>query len=143
MEVIMMRRTLLLGAALLLVATGASAQGTAAPKVKQAGEIRYLSGGVGKPEREQLHALEKDFNLKLVLVVADGRYLASVKVVLSDAKGRQLVEHVTDGPFFLARLPAGEYTIAATHAGKTQTRKVAVAAGRLRTEHLRWSGASK
>jgi hypothetical protein len=134
----MIGRILIVGAAMLLAAGAAHAQA-----VRKAGDITYLSGGVGKPEREQLHALEKDFNLKLVLVVADGRYLASVKVVLSDAKGRQLVEHVTDGPFFLARLPAGEYTIAATHAGKTQTRKVAVAAGRLRTEHLRWSGASK
>jgi hypothetical protein len=42
----------------------------------------------------------------------------------------------------MARLPAGEYSIAATFAGNTQTRKVEVAANRLRTEQLRWKGSS-
>ena len=116
------------------------AQGTAAPQVKRAGEISYLSGGVGKPEREQLRALEKEFNLKVVFSVADGRYVANVKVVVSDAKGRKLLEHVADGPFFMARLPAGHYSVAATYAGKTHTRKIEVAANHMRTEHLRWSG---
>ena len=116
------------------------AQSTAGPQVKKAGEISYLSGGVGKPEREQLRALEKDFNLKLVFSMADGKYVANVKIVVSDAKGRKLLEHVADGPFFMARLPAGEYSVAATFAGKTQTRKIGVAANRLHTEHLRWGG---
>ena len=72
----------------------------------------------------------------------DGKFVASVKVVVSDAKGRKLLEHVTDGPFFMARLPAGQYSVAATYAGKTQTRKIEVAANRMRTEQLRWSGTS-
>lgn len=160
----MMRRTLIVGVALMLAAGAAHAQrgpkgkcpghpdcprmaeqkpqSTAGPQVKKAGEISYLSGGVGKPEREQLRALEKDFNLKLVFTLADGKFVASVRVVVSDAKGRKLLEHVADGPFFMARLPAGQYSIAATYAGNTQTRKVEVAADRLRTEQLRWSGAS-
>lgn len=118
------------------------AQDTAGPRVRKAGEITYLSGGVGKPEREQLQALEKEFNLKLVFTQADGKYLAGVKVVVSDAKGGKLLEHVADGPFFMARLPAGEYSIAATVAGETQTRKVEVTGNRLRIEQLRWSKAS-
>jgi hypothetical protein len=160
----MMRRTLMVGAALLLAAVAAhaqradkgkdpgyqksrdvaeqKAQGTAAQQVRTAGEIRYLSGGVGKAEREQLRAREKEFNLKLVFSLEQGKYVAYVKVVVSDARGRKLLEHVADGPFFMARLPAGEYGVAATHAGKTQTRKIAVDANRLRTEYLRWSGTS-
>lgn len=129
----MMRRVFVVAAMLLLAVGGAHAQ-----TVRKAGEISYLSGGVGKPEREQIKALEKDFNLKLVFSVADGKFLANVRVVMSDAKGRKLLEHVADGPFFLARLPAGEYGVAATVAGKTQTRTIKVAAGGLHTEHLRW-----
>ena len=158
----MRRRTFIVGAALLVLpiaahaqrapketcpgcpmspgVVGQKAQSTAALQVKKAGEISYLSGGVGKPEREQLRALEKDFNLKLVFSAADGKYVANVKIVVSDAKGRKLLEHVADGPFFMARLPAGEYSVAATFAGKTQTRKIGVAANRLHTEHLRWGG---
>jgi hypothetical protein len=133
----MIGRILIVGAAMLLAAGAAHAQA-----VRKAGDITYLSGGVGKPEREQIKALEKDFNLKLVFSVADGKFLANVRVVVSDAQGRKLLEHVADGPFFLARLPAGEYSVAATFGGKTQTRRIKVTAGRLHTEHLRWSGSS-
>jgi hypothetical protein len=158
----MMRRAFIVGTALLLAAVAAhaqradrekcpgypkcrgmaeqKAQSTAAPQVKTAGEISYLSGGVGGSEREQLRAREKEFNLKLVFSLVQGKYVANVKVVVSDTKGRRLLEHVADGPFFMARLPAGEYSVAATYAGKTQTRKIGVAANRLRTEYLRWSG---
>jgi hypothetical protein len=124
------------------VAAEQKAQGTAAPRVRKVGEITYLSGGVGKPEREQLQALEKDFNLKLVFTQADGKFVAAVNVVVSDAKGRKLLEHVADGPFFMARLPAGEYSIAATFAGNTQSRKVDVKADSLRTEQLSWKSKS-
>jgi hypothetical protein len=133
----MIGRILIVGAAMLLATGAAHAQA-----VRKAGDISYLSGGVGKPEREQFKALEKNFNLKLVFAVADGKFLANVRVVVSDAQGRKLLEHVADGPFFLARLPAGEYSVAATFGGKTQTRRIKVAAGRLHTEHLRWSGSS-
>jgi len=77
-----------------------------------------------------------------VFTRADGKYLANVRVVLSDAKGRKLLEHVADGPFFMASLPAGQYSVAATLGGTAQTRNVEVAGNRLRTELLRWSGAS-
>jgi hypothetical protein len=164
-ETVMLRRMLIVSAALVLAAGTAHAQrgpkgkcpghpdcprvaaqrdqsaappATATPAVRKAGEISYLTGGVGKPEREQLKALEKDFNLKLVFSEADGKFLANVRVVVSDAKGRKLLEDVADGPFFLARMPAGEYRVAATFAGKAQTRNIQVVAGRLHTEHLRW-----
>jgi hypothetical protein len=136
-ETVMIGRILIVGAAMLLATGAAHAQA-----VRKAGDISYLSGGVGKPEREQFKALEKNFNLKLVFAVADGKFLANVRVVVSDAQGRKLLEHVADGPFFLARLPAGEYSVAATIGGKTQTRRIKVTAGRLHTEHLRWSGSS-
>jgi hypothetical protein len=164
MEINMMRRAFVVGVALMLAAGAAhsqrgpkgkcpgypdcprmaepKAQSTAALQVKKAGEISYVSGGVGKAEREELRALEKDFNLKLVFSAADGKYVANVKVVVSDAKGRKLLEHTADGPLFMARLPAGDYSVAATFAAKTQTRKIGVAAKGLRTELLRWSGTS-
>lgn len=124
----------------MLVAGVAHAQLTVSPQVKKMGEVSYVSGGVGKPEREQLQALEKEFNLKLVFAQANGKYVANVRIVLSDAQGRKLLEHVANGPFFMVRVPAGEYSVTATFGGKPQTRKIEVAADRLRTEILHWSG---
>ena len=60
--------------------------------------------------------------------------------MIRDAGGRTLIEHVADGPFLLAGLPAGQYTVSAVYEGKTQTRKISVRGGRLQTEYLRWPG---
>lgn len=126
------------------LAGGAHAQtmkGTdGAPQVKVAKSqdgIEYLSGGVGVNAQDQINERARDFNLKLVFTLNEGNYVADVGVALKDAKGRTVVEDVADGPFFLAKLPAGQYTVAATYEGRTVTRKLQVGKG-LRTEYLRW-----
>ena len=100
--------------------------------------VPYVSGGVGEDALARLKAREKEFNLKLVFTLTEGNYLADVGVSIADASGRPLVEHVTDGPVFMARLPAGTYVITARYSGNAQTRKVSLSAGRLHTEYLRW-----
>jgi hypothetical protein len=99
--------------------------------------IEYLSGGVGINAQEAINARAQDFNLKLVFTLKEGNYIADVGVAVQDAKGRTIVEDTADGPFFLAKLPAGQYTVAATYEGRTVTRKLQVGKG-LRTEYLRW-----
>jgi hypothetical protein len=106
--------------------------------VQRAGDVTYIAGGIGETEQEQLAAREKEFNLKLVFSLVQGNYVADVNVVVSGPKGGKAVEHFVRGPIFMAQLPAGRYTVAATYEGKTVTRKVAVADGRLRTEYFRW-----
>jgi hypothetical protein len=59
--------------------------------------------------------------------------------VLKDTAGKRLLEHVTEGPIFMARVPAGTYTVSATYSGSAQSREINVA-GKLRTEYFRWSG---
>jgi hypothetical protein len=99
--------------------------------------IEYLSGGIGINSQEEINARAKDFNLKLVFTLNEGNYVADVGVALKDARGRTVVDDTAGGPFFLAKLPAGQYTVAATYEGRTVTRKVQVGKG-LRTEYLRW-----
>jgi hypothetical protein len=99
--------------------------------------IEYLSGGVGIDAQDRINARAKDFNLKLVFTLNEGNYIADVGVTVKDAQGRTVVEDTAEGPFFLAKLPAGQYTVAATFEGKTVTRKLQVGKG-LRTEYLRW-----
>ena len=99
--------------------------------------IEYLSGGVGIDAQDRINERAKEFNLKLVFTLTEGNYVADVGVALKDARGRTVVEDTADGPFFLAKLPAGQYTVAATYEGRTVTRKLQVGKG-LRTEYLRW-----
>jgi len=100
----------------------------------------YVSGGVGDADAERLKSQERDYDLKLVFTLNEGNYVASVGVSLRDAKGNQVIDTVSDGPIFMAKLPAGEYTVAATYEGRTVTRKIGVPTRGLRTEHLRWQG---
>ena len=99
--------------------------------------VAFVSGGVGENALAELKAREKEFNLKLVFTLTEGNYLADVGVRIADAGGRTVIEHVTEGPIFLARLPRGAYTVTATYNGRTQTRKLSVGE-RLQTAYLRW-----
>jgi hypothetical protein len=120
----------LLGA-LFMAAAGAEAPGSKEP-------VLHVSGGIGVDEQERLLAREKEFNLKLVFTLIEGNYLADVLVTITDAKGRKLLEHVAQGPFLLAKLPPGRYTVIAVHEGRAVKREIALAERRLRTEYLRW-----
>ena len=106
---------------------------------KTAGGVSYVSGGVGTDSIDRLSALAGDFNLKLVFALNSGSYVSDVGVVIADAAGKTLLDATSDGPWFLARLPAGNYQIVATFAGRAVKRQVAVGAARLRTVDFRWA----
>jgi hypothetical protein len=103
------------------------------------GAIPAISGGIGADSREALAAREKDFNFKLIsTIIGTGTYVSDVALTISNAAGKPLVRHTTQGPLFLATLSDGVYTLSATFRGQTQTRKFQIRAGRLLTEYLRW-----
>jgi len=108
--------------------------------VRSNGGISYVSGGVGAASTDRLSALAKDFNLKLVFALKSGDYVSGVDVTIADAAGKTLLKVKSEGPWFLTRLPAGNFKIAATLDGKTETRTVAVGAEKLRTVDFRWVG---
>jgi hypothetical protein len=102
------------------------------------GGVSFVAGGIGVEAQERLDARADDFNLKLVFTVEEGNYIADVDVVVRDAAGRTVVEETADGPFFMAKLPAGQYKVSATYDGKTRTRSIQVGEQGLRTAYLRW-----
>jgi len=129
----MMKASLLFNAMLVLIALLG-----AAPVVQGAqSAISFVSGGVGENSMAALKAREKEFNLKLVFTLNEGNYLADVGVRITDAAGKPVIEHVTDGPIFMARLPSGAYTVQASYNGRAQTRKLSVGE-RLQTVYMRW-----
>ena len=134
----MKRRTPLLLA--VLAAAAFTTPGFAqTPSAAPAGAaVPYASGGVGDTDLARMKALEGQYNTKLVFTVMEGNYVADVGVTVTDGKGQPVIKAVSDGPVFLAKLPAGTYTVAATYEGVTVTRKLGVPASGLRTEYLRW-----
>lgn len=132
----MNRNVIVAGIALLLHAAVAPAMDEASRG--SAGGIAHLSGGIGVAEQKSIEAREKDYNLKLVFTLVEGNYLADVGVTVKDSTGKPVLEDMADGPFFLAKLAPGNYTIAATYDGKTVTRKVQVGASGTRIEYMRW-----
>ena len=127
---------LLLASAMLVPVTYAADE----EAVRSSGGISYVSGGVGAPSTDRLSALAKDFNLKLVFALKSGDYVSGVDVTIADATGKTLLKAKSEGPWFLTRLPAGNFKITAALDGKPETRTIAVGAEKLRTVDFRWAG---
>lgn len=89
--------------------------------------IPYVSGGIGEDERAALNAAAATYNLKLIFTdKGGGHYLSDINVSIKGAKGADVLEAVSDGPWFLAKLPPGTYRVSAGIADQRQTRSVTV-----------------
>jgi hypothetical protein len=126
---------LLLGAAALAPAAGPDSDAI----VKTAGGVSYVSGGIGMESRDRLGSLVRDFNLKLVFATTSGEYVSGVRVAIADAAGRTLLDAMSEGPWFLTRLPAGNYQVVATFAGNAVKRQAAVGRAGVATIDFRWA----
>jgi hypothetical protein len=80
----------------------------------------YLFGGVSSNEREAMEERAKDYNAKLVFAEKKGPYLSGVRVTLSSAKEGEILDLVTEGPWFYIRLPEGTYDIRASFKDETK-----------------------
>ena len=126
--------------ALLLGAAFAQAA-TALPAVHKSGQVEYLSGGVGRDEAKAIESASRQWPLTLEFAVKDKQkadFVADVNVMLRDAEGRTALKAVADGPFLLARVQPGHYTVDATFGGKTLHEKVLVKAGQPAKRFFEW-----
>ena len=101
--------------------------------------MAYVSGGVGAESIDQLSALSKDFNLKLVFALNSGDYLSGVAVAITNAAGKTLLSTTSNGPWFLTKLPTGNYTIVATYTGTAISRQAAIGTAALSVIDMRWA----
>jgi hypothetical protein len=88
--------------------------------------VNYLTGGVGLSERTHMQEMANDYNVKMVFADSAGAYLVNVGVEIQNSNRNNLLQTYANGPWFFAKLPAGQYTITVTHDGKTKTRKLVV-----------------
>jgi hypothetical protein len=100
--------------------------------------IPYVSGGVSLQERQTLRQMSKDDNVQLIFSAKNRDYLSDVAVRITDAKGHEVFNTVTQGPWLMMKLPAGQYHILATTKGHAQGTTFAVpSSGRSKT-YLTW-----
>lgn len=126
----------------ILLASSAHAQtDSALPPVQKSGAVEYLSGGIGLEESTAIKGASRHWPLSLVFSVqAAGKaeFASDVKLEIRDAKGVPVLETTASGPFLLAKLPPGSYSLRATLVGKTLERKVQIKAGSSARVELVW-----
>jgi len=75
------------------------------------GGVTYITGGIGDEELAELKALEKNYNLHMLMTAPGGAFIGDVTVRVLDAQGKALLSVDDAGPYFYAKLAAGTYTL--------------------------------
>jgi hypothetical protein len=130
-------------ATLCAVMTGAAVAhaATSLPLVQRSGAVEYLSGGIGVDESTAIESASRRWPLTLEFAIKDRQradFAADVAVKVRDAKGHAVLDTTAGGPFLLAKLVPGAYTVDATLAGKTLHAKVNVQSGQPAKSVLVW-----
>jgi len=96
-------------------------------EVMQAGDVRYINGGVSDEELAQLKETNGDYNLHLLISGAGGEYVGNVTVRIYS--GSTPVVAVSDaGPYLYVALKPGKYNVVITADGKDQVLKLSAPA---------------
>ncbi|HMA07223.1 MAG TPA: hypothetical protein VKP68_05170 [Ramlibacter sp.] len=102
------------------------------PAVQKSGQVEYLTGGIGLDQSTAIERVSKQWPLTLEFAVKDkarADFAADVKTVVRDAKGHPVMQVDSAGPFLLAKLEPGRYSVDASLAGKTLHESVVVKRG--------------
>ena len=138
-----MKKTLMIVMSLCVMSLAAvcfSAEVPATPlMVKDYEGVSYVSGGIGLDEREAMSAIAGQFNLKIVFALKEGNYLADASVLIKDAQEKTVLEAVSDGPWFYAKLPPGKYSVTATMMEKAHTESVQLKPAGHSVLHFYWT----
>ncbi|MDD5250336.1 MAG: carboxypeptidase-like regulatory domain-containing protein [Rhodocyclaceae bacterium] len=104
----------------------------ALPLEHSQGLVTYRSGGIGEDEAKAMRQIARQYPLQLEFVAhegdARGAYVADVNVSIRDGRGKEVLQTKADGPFLLARLPAGRYVVTAQYQDSQRERRVNVPA---------------
>jgi hypothetical protein len=99
--------------------------------------IRYVTGGVGQREQEEIAALANDYDALIILSNEAGAYLSGVELAFRDEQGKPVLLATTRGPFFLVDLPDGRYKVEARRpSAPIEHRSLTVRGGKTQTLHF-------
>jgi hypothetical protein len=108
----------LLAAALSLDAAAAFGK---LPRERTSGAASFVTGGVSDEDVEVFKSAFRQYPLVVELYEHAGtrdEYTADAHVKITDRHGETVLDGRAEGPFMLVRLPAGDYTVAASLKGK-------------------------
>ena len=91
----------------------------------KAGNVTYITGGIGDEERDALKAVRQDYNLWIMSSSSTGEFLGDIQINITNAHG-DVVLDAPAGPIFYASLPAGSYSVQATSQGHAKKQRVTV-----------------
>ena len=142
-----MNRLSYMAAAVALSWTGcvtalAAPDGGSLPAIQRQGEVSYLSGGIGNDEAKTIKRVAGSYPLELEFLrraVPRDEYLAGVRVTIRDIRDRTVLDATTRGPFLLAVLPEGHYTVTAWDQGHMEHRDVRISSHEHRRVVFEWS----
>lgn len=100
------------------------------PTEETQGSVRFRTGGIGEDEAAAMQQAESAYPLSVeFLQHAKPRdeFLASVEVTIKDGAGNAVLSTRSTGPFLLAQLPSGQYTVTAEDEGRIKTKRVEIA----------------
>jgi len=111
-----------------------------------AGNVSYISGGVGEDEAAAMKSAAAGYPLELQFVqkaTPRDEFLADVKVRITDRARNVVLDAVASGPFLLAKLPAGTYQIEADHVGVVKRQTVDIRPGKHQRSVFVWSATAE
>ena len=94
--------------------------------VVPAAEIQAVSGAVGLEDRQRMLQSYGDYHLHLAFAHADGAYLADVGISIRSTDGQLVWSGFSEGPYFFAQIPGGQYQVNAEFDGRVVTKMVQV-----------------
>ncbi len=111
------------------------------PTVQMSGTVEYLSGGISEDESMAIKAESKRWPLMLEFAIQASpraEYASGVDVEIRNSKGIVAYQAQGQGPFLLARINPGQYTVSASLKGKVISKKVSVAKGKTAKAMFLW-----
>lgn len=118
---------------------------TALPAPQVVGDVTFITGGIGDEERMAIEQNKKDYNLYITNASTDGAFAGTSRVVVTNSSGATVLDTMTAGPLFYAKLPAGSYKVTSTlkSTGDMKTSNITVGAGKSANLEQKWAGVPK
>lgn len=104
----------------------------------QGDEVNFVTGGIGDDERQAIEAAKASYNVHVTNASTNGAFVEDTQVVIRKKDGTEVLS-VEAGPLLYVQLPAGSYTLEATHGDETRKKNIVIGKKtRSANVHLGW-----